>query len=164
MKKIITCHDKNNKKYKISSNKLRFRPSIYGVIIKNNKILLSPRWDGYDFPGGGVNLDENLEEALIREVWEETGYNVRMGKPVYCGTSFFTPKENATSSDEYWNCIVIYYTCKIISGKISDEHFDTDEKVYTKKAEWIDVKDALKLSYYNGVDAPRLIKETLKIK
>jgi len=164
MKKQIICHDFKNKKYKISPNKLKFRPSIYGIIIKNNKILLSPQWDGYDFPGGGVNIDETLEEALIREVWEETGYNAKMEKIVYSGTSFFTPKEHTTNYEDYWNCIVIYYTCKIISGKISDEHFDVDESRYIKKAEWIDLKNIDKLKFYNSVDGPKLIRQAIKLK
>jgi hypothetical protein len=36
-------------------------------LIENNKILLSKQFDGYDFPGGGVNLDETLEETCARE-------------------------------------------------------------------------------------------------
>ena len=57
-----------------------------------------------------------------------------MKKIVYSGTSFFTPKEHTTNYKDYWNCIVIYYTCKIISGKISDGHFDVDESRYLKKS------------------------------
>lgn len=33
-------------------------------------------------PGGGVGYRETLEEALLREVLEETGLKVRIGKPL----------------------------------------------------------------------------------
>lgn len=36
--------------------------------------------DGYGLPGGLVNGNENLEETLIREVKEETGFDVQTNK------------------------------------------------------------------------------------
>jgi len=39
----------------------------------------------WKFPGGGVEPWETPEEALIREIQEETGYNVR-GRPRTAGT------------------------------------------------------------------------------
>jgi len=64
-KKVI-CHDLNEKEFEVDADKLIFRPSIYGVLIEDNKVLLSKQWDGYDMPGGGVNIHETLEEALKR--------------------------------------------------------------------------------------------------
>ena len=32
----------------------------------------------YDLPGGGQHLQETMEEAVVREVLEETGYQVRV--------------------------------------------------------------------------------------
>jgi len=39
-------------------------------------LLIHSRYGDYKFPGGGVNRGENLIEAMIREVREETGYRV----------------------------------------------------------------------------------------
>jgi ADP-ribose pyrophosphatase YjhB (NUDIX family) len=46
------------------------------------KILLTRRTDNgrWCLPGGGMDAGERLEETCIREVWEETGLNVRVGK------------------------------------------------------------------------------------
>lgn len=51
------------------------RPSVRGIIIKNGKIAMvhSKKYDYYKFPGGGIEADEGKEDALIREVLEETG-------------------------------------------------------------------------------------------
>jgi len=53
----------------------------FGAILrksKNIEILLFQRFDNYkwNLPGGGVNKEETPRNALIREVKEETGYEV----------------------------------------------------------------------------------------
>ncbi len=52
------------------------RPSVRGIIIKNGKILMihSLKYDYYKLPGGGIEKGESYEDALIREVGEESGY------------------------------------------------------------------------------------------
>ena len=65
----VTCHDINGNLFEISVDQLSFRPSVYGVIIKDGKVLLSKQWDGYDFPGGAIEPGETIHEALIREIF-----------------------------------------------------------------------------------------------
>ncbi len=38
-----------------------------------------PQWT---LPGGGVEYGEALEEAVVREVREEAGYDVTVGRPL----------------------------------------------------------------------------------
>ena len=47
-----------------------------------NKILLTCRKDNglWCLPGGGIDPGESVVEACAREVWEETGLRVRVGK------------------------------------------------------------------------------------
>jgi 8-oxo-dGTP pyrophosphatase MutT (NUDIX family) len=73
MNKKIICKDIKGNEYAVPVEQLSFRPSVYGIIIQEGKILLSKQWDGYDFPGGGIKLGETIEQALLREVKEETG-------------------------------------------------------------------------------------------
>ena len=53
----------------------------YGLIIKNDKILLIKKvggpYDGkYDLPGGTIEFGETPEEALKRELFEEVGIKI----------------------------------------------------------------------------------------
>lgn len=53
----------------------------YGLIIKENKILLIKKnggpYDGkLDLPGGSIEFNEKIEEALIRELDEEVGIEI----------------------------------------------------------------------------------------
>src|ERR1700716_1482893 len=53
---------------------------VQGVVIQGeNKILLVRHSyiRGWHFPGGGVERHENLEQALRRELSEETGIEIR---------------------------------------------------------------------------------------
>jgi mutator protein MutT len=62
-------------------NKERFKitPSVYLVLIKDNKILLSRRYNTgyfdnhYSFPAGHLDGEETLKQAMIREAKEEIG-------------------------------------------------------------------------------------------
>ncbi len=57
----------------------RIRPSARALIIKDGKILLSYETNTgvYMSPGGGLEEGETLEECVIRELREETGYEVK---------------------------------------------------------------------------------------
>ena len=63
-------------------NNPRTRIGARGIVIKNNKIALFNKTNKneYKLPGGGVENDEDIEEAFKREVKEETGCDVEIIK------------------------------------------------------------------------------------
>ena len=54
------------------------RNSARSIIISGKRLAMihSRKYDYYKFPGGGIEMDESHEAALIREVKEETGLTV----------------------------------------------------------------------------------------
>jgi 8-oxo-dGTP diphosphatase len=55
------------------------RPGAYAIVLDASALLLVVRVDGRLFlPGGGIEARESEEEALVREVLEETGCLVRV--------------------------------------------------------------------------------------
>ena len=67
-------------RFLIDGMKLNIRSGI--IIIKDNKILLhkNANRDNYCLPGGGVKFLESSEEAIIREIKEETGLDIKVDK------------------------------------------------------------------------------------
>jgi 8-oxo-dGTP diphosphatase len=76
-------------------------------------IQLSPR-RGWEFPGGRVEEGEDLIEALIREVKEETGLDVEVGPLISVYSNLKTPT------------VIFGFKCKYISGELttSEETLD----------------------------------------
>lgn len=67
----------DRKNYK-ENGSIVIRPSVRGMIFQGEKIglLHSKTFHYYIFPGGGIEKGESNEEALIREIKEETGLTV----------------------------------------------------------------------------------------
>lgn len=154
MSQHVICTNLNGEKFEVSSDKLFFRPSVYGVIIVDNKVLLSKQWDGYDFPGGGQDIHETIEDALKREVWEETGYKVEQGDYVFFQEGFY----KKLTSEVYFHSLLMYYTATIISGEPSIDNIDPEETSYIDMPEWIPLDEIDNLKFYNQIDSVALIK------
>jgi ADP-ribose pyrophosphatase YjhB (NUDIX family) len=157
--KKVNYIDVNGKSGEVSIDKLSFRPSVYGIIIKDGKVLLIKQHNFYSFPGGGIEIDETVEKALKREMLEETGLKVDIKEIIDCRSSFFF----ANMVDEYWNGILIYYLCENISGQLSVENFDKNEQKYSEMAEWIDLNDIENIKFHKTVNGSAIIEKALKI-
>lgn len=155
----IKCVDQEGKFHEFSKEELEFRPSVYGVLIEDGKILLSPQWDGFDIPGGGIEIDETIDACLKREFWEETGLEIEVGEIVHAETSFFV-LPNVTRPV---NSILMYYICKKVGGEISDKNFDKFEKEYASKAQWIELEKVESLKFLNSIDTVNVIEKAKKI-
>ncbi len=156
--KTVICVDKDGNKFEVPVSDLVMRPSIYGVIIEDGKILLSRQWDGYDFPGGGIDLGENLRDALVREVKEETGMEAKVGEIVVCENSFFK-----TEKGKYLHSILLYFTGEVVGGELSIDGIDEAEKAYVHALpEWVPLTDIEKIKFYNSADSLKIIRAALE--
>ena len=113
----------------------RIREGCRAIIVKDNKVLLSweERKDVYMSPGGGLENDESLEECVVRELQEETGYKVKPVKPFV--------KVNEYCYETLW--VSNYFICEI-EGEC--ERHLTESEIYNRvKPVWVEVDKAIKI-------------------
>lgn len=144
----IDTYDVYNNKYTTDINNLDLSVHIYGIAIENEKILISPQYDGYDFPGGTAEKGESHIQTLIREFKEETGYLVEPIKLLNVYTSFFHHQKRNKDYQSY----LIYYLVKIVDGEISSEGFDEDEKEYAETAKWINISELKNMRHVSTIN------------
>src|SRR3989338_5504505 len=74
----------------------------------------------FDVVGGRVKPGQHFKESLLREVKEETGLIVQVGKP------FFVTEWRPIIKGEEWQIISIFFECDTESNdvKLSDDHSD----------------------------------------
>lgn len=89
-----------------------------------------PNWPGMVFPGGHVEKGESFAEAVIREVWEETGITVE--NPQLCGVKQF---QNHLG-ERY---VVFLYKADRYSGELRSSH--------EGEARWVSLADFDKLNW-----------------
>lgn len=98
------------------------RLAAYAVIIDESKRLLVTWWNGaghgipgWTLPGGGVEYDESLVEAVQREVLEETGYVVEVGAPVVAHS--FTEAGGGRDGRPF-KAVRMVYSAVIVGGQL----------------------------------------------
>ena len=92
------------------------------IITKDNKYFIAKRNKNkhlggfYEFPGGKQDVNETLQQTVIREIKEELNIHVQVGNKL--GEEHY--------KDDKINVHLHYFFCKIISGNIIlNEHEDS---------------------------------------
>ncbi len=91
MEQVVVCRTLYNQSKSVPVEKLEHRPSVYGIVMHGQQVLLaqSHHTRRYVLPGGGIEKGEAVEAALRREVWEETGVQVDVNEFLHFETDFF---------------------------------------------------------------------------
>ncbi len=106
---LITCTTLHGHSKLVPQASLSFRPTVYAVILQERQVLLiTTRSTGkYYFPGGAIELGERMEDALTREVREETGLDVRIDALLHVEEQFFFHDPTA----EAWHALLFFFHC-----------------------------------------------------
>lgn len=150
---MITVYDVGKNPIEVDKKNLVMKHNVYGIAIKDWKVLIVPQRyderhdDGFDFPGGHVELGEHHLDALRREFFEETGLDIEIGELICADTVFFKhPKRDYPTQH-----IGLIYAVNITGGKISTDNFDKHEKTYASKAKFVAPDELKTLRYMSGL-------------
>ena len=102
--------------------------SVAGLVCndKDEVLLLESPRRGWEYPGGMVEPGETLQDALIREIKEETGADVEI-------TGFIGVCKNIQK-----DVVNIDFSCKYLGGEL----VTSDESLHVK---WVNKEEALGL-------------------
>lgn len=84
--------------------------AVKAYIIKNEQLLLTKVKRGWDLPGGHIEEGETPEEALVREVMEETG-GLLKNYSLLGYIKILTKKDNDLNKDYPKESIMLHYLC-----------------------------------------------------
>lgn len=118
------------------------RNSAKAIVVKDNKVLLNkcsnPQCGSYyALPGGGQNLYETMEEAVVRECIEETGYTVVPQKLVGIYEEIWTEQELRESAPDYAHKIFHIFYCTLADKM---QHKPYEEDAWQVGYEWIAIE------------------------
>ncbi len=129
----------------IPKEKLSFRPSVYGIIVSNGKVLLlnTIHTGTYSLPGGGIEIGESIENALKREIKEEAGVEIEI-------THFYKFQEQFfyyDPADIAFHSFLFFYICHPKSLEVCNDSEVEDESV--EKPRWIEISELESQHFHN---------------
>ena len=105
------------------------KDNLYLVTQRNRNKHMGLKWE---FPGGKVEANETLKEALTREIYEELNININV----------YEKLAEESYKDSEINIVLHYFLCSIKDGVINlNEH---------EAMEWIDKTDFDKYDFVEG--------------
>lgn len=134
-----------------------FYGAAHALIERDGRFLVTRRSavDDYmplkwDLPGGTVDPGETLEDALVREVFEETKIKVDIERLLYAYTNLATLPERQTFQT--------VFLCRYVGGDVQLDPDDHDQFVWATKDD-IDGLDAMGfLAGFRGTPMYRTVK------
>ena len=142
---------------------MAIRCAAKALIVKDGRILLNRcrRSDGsvyYDLPGGGQHPFESMEEAVRREVREETGMSVRIVRFAAMAEEIYTSEMLRQKYPDYTHRVMHIFAAEPDGGAdMSASEMDRG----MEGSEWIALEDAEALPEVRPTAIQRRLKEIL---
>ncbi|MBG6085495.1 NUDIX hydrolase [Zhihengliuella flava] len=133
------------------------RLAAYCVVVRDGQILLA-LWDARDIsadlrprwtlPGGGIELRERIEDGAVREVAEETGYTVRLGRLLGVDSGVVEVGHRLRGEPRPLQTVAVLYQAEVTGGRLTHEVGGS-----TSQAAWFPLEGVAELDRVSRVDA-----------
>ena len=117
------------------------RTAVRGIIQQERKLLLvAGKYGDCKFPGGGVESGESLEEALAREIREETGFALDPSSLRKWGE--VTERRKGITAD-ITEMVSHYFFCELTETAQIQQELDPYETEYEYAPVWLTLEEAI---------------------
>jgi 8-oxo-dGTP pyrophosphatase MutT (NUDIX family) len=122
---LVTCRTLYNREKVVPAESLVQRPAVYGVVVHDGRLLVAEAvyTRRYVLPGGGIEKGEAIEDALVREVREETGIEVEVGAFLHFQTDLFYYDPMALAIHGF----MFYYQCTPLTTTLAAPDYPEEE-------------------------------------
>lgn len=122
-------------------DKVNTRKAVRGLIYQDKYfLLLQTNLGDYKLPGGGIEKGESPQEALKREVAEETGYKVlSVGAPI---ARVLQRRPDSFNDRELFEMESTFYVCDIADEQCAQD-LDDYEKELDFQVKWVTLDEAI---------------------
>lgn len=134
---------------KIDSDEGKFKFRVCGALKHNGKYLVVQMNQNSFFclPGGHVELGEDTDMAILREMKEELGYEVKIEKMIAINQNFFKSEDGKNFHE-----IGVYYVVNAVDeSKINTDNYQREEldkgKIQYLQFVWATIEELKKMDF-----------------
>ena len=136
------------------------RKAVRGIVRRGEKYLvIHGKYGDYKFPGGGMKEGEELQDTLIREVQEETGFKVIPGS---IKDYLLVHEKRRGEPEDLLEMDSWYYFCQV-EENAGERCLDEYEQEYDYQVSWMALPEIIQKneSVDNFTHIPWVVRETL---
>ncbi|WP_394200531.1 NUDIX hydrolase [Shewanella waksmanii] len=119
-----------------------YRAAARAIVLKGDDILLmyTRRYDDYSLPGGGVDINEDIQSGLVRELAEETG-----ASNIKIVAEFGRYKELRPWHKADYDCVDMESFCYVctINEQLGQTQLESHEISNGMQPVWINIHQAI---------------------
>lgn len=125
------------------------RVGAYAVIVQDGDLLLT-HWNengrtGWTLPGGGLEDYETAEQAVVREIREETGYDAEPRTLLGVDSLFLEPEQRMVPGAGPLHALRVVYLARIVGGALTHEVDGSSDEARWVPLDGVDELDTLSL-------------------
>ena len=135
MDEHLVCKSPDGKTREVLRSRLIFRPSVYGIIVSNGKLLvtLSRTTGKWKLPGGGISLGEPMKATLHRELFEECGIKIQIEKQAFFKEDLFCFDGQYAA----WQAHLFFYFVTPLSLEVTNQNNVTGDE--SDHPQWMEI-------------------------